>query len=46
MTSEEREKVNALIERIQEEQDPQIFIQLVEELNGLLEQKGEGIRPN
>lgn len=46
MTPEEREKVNALIERIQEEQDPNTFIQLVEQLNELLEQKRERIGPN
>ena len=39
MTSEEREKVNDLIRRIQEEQDPKKFTDLIEQLNELLDQK-------
>jgi len=37
MAPEERERMNALIQRIQEEQDPKTFAQLVEQLNELLE---------
>ena len=39
MAPEEREKMNALIQRIQEEQDPRKFTDLVEELNELIDQK-------
>ena len=37
MAPEERERMNVLIQRIQQEQDPKIFAQLVEQLNELLE---------
>ena len=37
MAPEERERMNALVHRIQEEQDPKIFAQLVEQLDELLE---------
>lgn len=37
MAPEEREKMNTLIQRIQEEQDSKTFTQLVEQLNELLE---------
>ena len=39
MTSEEREKMNDLVQKIQEEQDPNTFIELVEQLNNLLDKK-------
>ena len=45
MTSEEREKMNELCKRIQTEKNPKIFDQLVCELNDLLEEKHERIRP-
>ena len=45
MTPEERERVNWLCLRIQEEKDPKTFDQLVRELNELLEQKHRRIRP-
>lgn len=43
MTSEERERMNWLCQRIADEKDPDIFDQLVEELNDLLEAKHERI---
>ena len=42
MAPEEREKMNALIQRIQEEQDPKTFTQLVERLNELLDRDRNG----
>jgi len=39
MTSEERERVAALVAKIQIEQDSKIFLELVTELNDLLERK-------
>ena len=45
MTSEEVEKMNSLCRRITTEKDPQIFDQLVRELNELLEQKHKRIHP-
>ena len=39
MTSEERERMNQLCERIQNEKNPQRFTKLVEQLNKLLERK-------
>jgi len=39
MTPEERERMNQLCERIQNEQNPQRFTKLVEQLNKLLETK-------
>ncbi len=44
MTSEEREKVNLLIQRIQTEQDPKKFTELVDQLNELLDQKRQRIK--
>ena len=44
MTPEEREKMNALCRRIQSEQDPKQFVELVEELDKLLEAKHERIK--
>ena len=45
MTPEEREKMNALCERIAVEKVPEKFDELVRELNDLLEQKHERIHP-
>ncbi len=45
MTSEERERMNWLCIRIQDEKDPETFDALVEELNKLLEQKHSRIHP-
>jgi hypothetical protein len=45
MTSEEAEKMNALCRRIITEKDPQVFDQLVHELNQLLELKHKRIHP-
>jgi hypothetical protein len=39
MTSEERERMEYLIHRIQDENDPEIFDKLVAELNDLLSVK-------
>jgi hypothetical protein len=45
MKPEERERMNWLCIRIQEEKDPKTFDQLVRELNDLLEVKHERIHP-
>jgi hypothetical protein len=45
MTPEEREKMNDLCKQIQTEKNPEIFDQLVRELNDLLEIKHERIHP-
>ena len=45
MTPEERERMNQICRRVQEEKDPEIFDQLVRELNDLLETKHERIHP-
>jgi hypothetical protein len=45
MAHEERERMNWLCTRIQEEKDPKIFDQLVCELNDLMEVKHERIHP-
>ena len=45
MTPEEREKMNDLCRRIQTEKNPQIFDQLVQKLDDLLEIKHERIHP-
>ena len=45
MTGEEREKMNGLCLRIQNEKNPEIFDQLVRELNDLIEIKHERIHP-
>jgi len=45
MTPEERKRMNGLCNRIQEEKDPEIFDQLVRELNELFEVKHERIHP-
>lgn len=45
MTPEEREQMDRLCNRIQEEKDPEVFGQLVRELNGLFEVKHKRIRP-
>jgi hypothetical protein len=45
MTPEEREKMNELCKQIQIEKNPQVFDQLVQELNELLEVKHERIHP-
>jgi len=44
MTPDERERMNWLCLRIQEEKDPEIFDRLIKELNDLLEVKQERIR--
>ncbi len=41
MTPEERERMNVLCERIAKEQDHDKFVKLVQELNDLLEHKGQ-----
>jgi hypothetical protein len=45
VTPEERERMNEICRRVQEEKDPEIFDQLVRELNDLLETKHERIHP-
>lgn len=45
MTPEEREKMNQLCMLIQVEKNPEIFDQLVSELNHLIEVKHERIHP-
>lgn len=45
MTPEEREKMNELCKLIQTEKNPEIFDNLVRELNDLLEIKHERIHP-
>jgi len=45
VTPEERERMNQICRRVQEEKDPEIFDQLVRELNDLLETKHERIHP-
>jgi hypothetical protein len=45
MTPEEREKMNDLCKQIQTEKNPEIFDQLVRELNDLIEIKHERIHP-
>jgi hypothetical protein len=45
MTPEERERMNDLCQRIQKENNPEIFDKLVRELNDLLELKHERIHP-
>jgi hypothetical protein len=44
MTSEERERLNVLCDRIQRENDPKKFTQLLAELDGLLEQQNASQR--
>ncbi len=46
MTPDERERMNWLCLRIQDEKDPETFDALVQELNDLLEVKQERIKPN
>ena len=45
MTPDERERMNWLCLRIQEEKDPETFDALVQELNDLMEAKHERIHP-
>jgi hypothetical protein len=45
MTPEEREKMDELCRHIQTEKNPEIFDQLVRELNELIEEKHERIHP-
>lgn len=45
MTPKERERMNWLCNRIQDEKDPKVFDQLVRELSDLLEAKHERIHP-
>jgi hypothetical protein len=44
MTPEEREKMNALCKRIQDEKDPKKFTELLQELDRLTESKRERIQ--
>jgi hypothetical protein len=41
MTPDERERMHILCERIAKEQDHEKFVKLVQELNDLLDHKGE-----
>lgn len=45
MTAEERQRMNWLCLRIQDEKDPEVFDELVQELIHLMEVKHERIRP-
>jgi len=45
MTPDEREKMNELCRRIQDEKNPKLFDELVQELLQLLEKKHERIHP-
>lgn len=45
MTPDEQEQMNELCKRIQTEKNPEIFDQLVRELNDLLEVKHARIHP-
>lgn len=45
MTPEERERMDELCRRVQEETDPHKFDELVRELNQLIEGKHERIHP-
>lgn len=45
MTPGERERMNELCRRVQQEKDPKKFDQAVRELNDMLEQKHERIHP-
>ena len=45
MTINERERMNWLCQRIQDEKNPEIFDELVKELNDLLEVKHGRIHP-
>jgi hypothetical protein len=45
MTPEEREKMNELCRRIQDEKDPKLFDELVQQLLQILEAKHERINP-
>jgi len=45
MTPEEREKMNEICKRIQNEKNPEAFDKMVRELNDLLEIKHERIHP-
>jgi hypothetical protein len=46
MKADERDRMNFLCQRIQDEKDPNIFDALVQELNELLEAKHERIHPS
>ena len=45
MTPEERERMFEICKRIQDEKNPEIFDQLVKELNELMEEKHKRIHP-
>jgi hypothetical protein len=45
MTPDERERMNCLCLRIEDEKDPETFDALVQELNDLLDVKHERIKP-
>jgi hypothetical protein len=45
MTPEERDRMNDLCRRIQDEKEPEMFDRRVAELNALLEVKHERIHP-
>jgi len=46
MTSEEREKLKFLCERIQQEHDPKKFLKLLTELGQLLDAQHQGPHPS
>lgn len=46
MTPEERERMAVLVQRIQDEKDPETFDRLVAELNDLIGGKHDRIHPN
>ena len=45
MTPQERDRMNILVMRIQHERDPQIFDELVAELNELIKAKSRRLHP-
>jgi hypothetical protein len=45
MTPEEREKMNEICKKIQTEKNPEVFHQLVRELNNLIAIKHEPVHP-
>ena len=46
MTSEEKDEITALCNRVIEEKDPAKFRELVVQLNDLLEKKGHRLEPS
>jgi hypothetical protein len=45
LTPEERDRMNSICKRIQEEKDPAVFDELVRQLNDLIEAKYDRINP-